>query len=197
MQRTAPVGLSPREIKVLRLVANGRSNREIAETLFLSARTVERYITNLYAKIGVQGRSEAMAFAHEHALLSPRHAFAAAIHYVVPASVPPTIAESHGCRRAGRLLSWEASGDTVDGRSSDATVRRTLDIIRRSHYATHRKALMMIRPGLRVLSVSDAHARRASRRLQFSVAGRGRNPDRVDLHHSIPDDGDYQRSIGR
>ncbi|HYI15026.1 MAG TPA: AAA family ATPase [Thermomicrobiales bacterium] len=69
MERTAPVGLSPREIEVLRLLAGGRTNREIAETLFLSARTVERHITNLYAKIGAQGRAEAIAFAHEHALI--------------------------------------------------------------------------------------------------------------------------------
>ncbi|MDQ3548413.1 MAG: AAA family ATPase [Chloroflexota bacterium] len=65
---TASAGLSPREIEVLRLVAGGRSNREIAETLFLSARTVERHITNLYAKISARGRSEAIAFAHEHGL---------------------------------------------------------------------------------------------------------------------------------
>jgi len=68
MQQTAQVGLSPREIEVLRLVAGGRTNREIAETMFLSARTVERHITNLYAKIGAQNRAEAIAFAHEHAL---------------------------------------------------------------------------------------------------------------------------------
>ena len=66
---TAPAGLSPREIEVLRLVAGGRSNREIAETLFLSARTVERHITNLYAKISARGRSEAIAFAHKHNLI--------------------------------------------------------------------------------------------------------------------------------
>ena len=69
MERTAPVRLSPREIEVLRLLASGRTNREIAETLFLSARTVERHITNLYAKIGAQNRAEAIAYAHEHALI--------------------------------------------------------------------------------------------------------------------------------
>ena len=68
MERTAPIGLSPREIEVLRLLAGGRTNREIADALFLSARTVERHITNLYAKIGAQNRAEAIAFAHEHAL---------------------------------------------------------------------------------------------------------------------------------
>ena len=69
MERTALAGLSPREIEVLRLLASGRSNREIAETLFLSTRTVERHITNLYTKIDAQGRAEAIAFAHEHALI--------------------------------------------------------------------------------------------------------------------------------
>jgi DNA-binding CsgD family transcriptional regulator len=69
MARTASIGLSPREIEVLRLLASGRTNREIAETLFLSARTVERHITNLYAKIGAQGRAEAMAFARNLALV--------------------------------------------------------------------------------------------------------------------------------
>ena len=87
MERTAPAGLSPREIEVLRLLASGRSNREIAETLFLSARTVERHITNLYAKIGAQGRAEAIAFAHEHRPdLAPPLRVSTATHYVVPAT---------------------------------------------------------------------------------------------------------------
>ena len=69
MERTANAGLSPREIEVLRLVARGRRNREIAESLFLSVRTVERHLTNLYAKIGAEGRAEAIAFAHDHNLI--------------------------------------------------------------------------------------------------------------------------------
>ena len=67
--RTAPAGISPRELEVLRLLAAGRSSREIAEILFLSARTVERHITNLYTKIDAHSRSEAIAFAHEHGLV--------------------------------------------------------------------------------------------------------------------------------
>jgi ATP/maltotriose-dependent transcriptional regulator MalT len=55
--------LTPREIDVLRLIANGTQNRAIADSLFLSVRTVERHITNLYAKLGVSSRSEAIAFA--------------------------------------------------------------------------------------------------------------------------------------
>jgi DNA-binding NarL/FixJ family response regulator len=66
--RSAPAGLSPREVEVLRLLAAGLSNREIADELFLSARTVERHLTHLYTKLGVRGRAEAIIFAHEHAL---------------------------------------------------------------------------------------------------------------------------------
>jgi len=69
MARTAPAGLSPREIEVLRLLAEGRSNREIAETLFLSVRTVERHVTNLYTKIGAHNRVEAITFAQLHSLI--------------------------------------------------------------------------------------------------------------------------------
>ncbi len=64
----AEFDLTPREVEVLRLLANGGRNREIADELFLSARTVERHIANLYAKIGVTSRSEAIAFAYAHHL---------------------------------------------------------------------------------------------------------------------------------
>jgi non-specific serine/threonine protein kinase len=65
---TAVGGLSPREVEVLRLVAAGRSNREIAEELAVSVRTVERHITNLYGKIEARNRADATAFAIRHAL---------------------------------------------------------------------------------------------------------------------------------
>ncbi|MCH8229565.1 MAG: AAA family ATPase [Chloroflexi bacterium] len=57
-----PRGLSAREVEVLRLLATGRTNREIAEDLVISARTVERHISNLYTKIGVRNRAEATSF---------------------------------------------------------------------------------------------------------------------------------------
>jgi ATP/maltotriose-dependent transcriptional regulator MalT len=66
-----PAGLSPRELDVLKLVARGRSNREIAEELFLSVRTVERHVTNIYAKLGATGkvaRALATGYAHRNAI---------------------------------------------------------------------------------------------------------------------------------
>ena len=65
------VPLSDREVDVLRLVAAGRSNEEIAGDLVLSIRTVERHISNIYSKIGVSGRTARVAasgYAHRHGL---------------------------------------------------------------------------------------------------------------------------------
>lgn len=57
------IGVSEREVEVLRLVAAGRSNAEIADALSISVRTVERHLTNLYAKMGLLGRSARAAAA--------------------------------------------------------------------------------------------------------------------------------------
>ncbi len=65
-------GFTPRELEVLRLVAAGASNAEIADELVLSVRTVERHVSNIYLKVGVTGpaaRAVAVAYAHEHALV--------------------------------------------------------------------------------------------------------------------------------
>ena len=67
-----PAGLTHREIGVLRLVAAGSSNREIADALVLSVRTVERHVTNLYGKIEARGRAAATAFAIAHGLADRR-----------------------------------------------------------------------------------------------------------------------------
>jgi DNA-binding NarL/FixJ family response regulator len=65
--QAAPLArLSPREVEVLRLIAAGQSNQQIADELVLSLRTVERHITNLYAKIGAQGKADATAYALRH-----------------------------------------------------------------------------------------------------------------------------------
>lgn len=65
----APAGLSRREVEVLCLLAAGRSNREIADLLHISVRTVERHVDNLYGKIGARGRADATAFAIRHRLV--------------------------------------------------------------------------------------------------------------------------------
>ncbi len=65
---TIPGGLSPREAEVLRLVATGKSNPQIAAELFLSEKTVARHLSNIFTKLEVSSRTAAAAFAHEHDL---------------------------------------------------------------------------------------------------------------------------------
>ena len=62
-------GLSERELEVLRLVAAGKSNRDIASTLVISEHTVARHLQNMYGKLGLSSRAAATAFAFEHDLL--------------------------------------------------------------------------------------------------------------------------------
>jgi ATP/maltotriose-dependent transcriptional regulator MalT len=64
--RELPGGLTEREAAVLRLVATGRSNRKVAEELFISEHTVARHLQNIFAKLGVSSRAAATAFAVEH-----------------------------------------------------------------------------------------------------------------------------------
>jgi DNA-binding NarL/FixJ family response regulator len=64
-----PGGLSAREIEVLRLVAAGKSNRQVAEALVISLNTVERHISNIFSKTGVVNRVEAAGYASRHGLL--------------------------------------------------------------------------------------------------------------------------------
>jgi DNA-binding CsgD family transcriptional regulator len=59
----ALAGLTPREVEVLRLLVEGRSNRQIAETLFISGKTASVHVTNILAKLGVHSRLEAAATA--------------------------------------------------------------------------------------------------------------------------------------
>lgn len=67
-ERRSPAGLTAREIEVLRLVAAGNSNREIADELCLSVKTVARHLSNIFFKIDVSSRTAAAAFAYEHGL---------------------------------------------------------------------------------------------------------------------------------
>lgn len=68
-EETLPYGLSPRELEVLRLIAAGRSDREIAEALFISPRTVTTHVSHIFNKLALSNRAEAAAFAVRHALV--------------------------------------------------------------------------------------------------------------------------------
>jgi HD-GYP domain-containing protein (c-di-GMP phosphodiesterase class II) len=69
---SAAAGLSEREIEVLRLVARGLSNREIAAHLVVSTRTAEHHVQHIYTKIGTSSRAAVALFAMEHGLLPAR-----------------------------------------------------------------------------------------------------------------------------
>jgi ATP/maltotriose-dependent transcriptional regulator MalT len=62
-------GLTDRELDVLRLLAAGRSNLEIAAILFISAATARTHVSNIFAKLDVHSRTEAVDYAHRHGLL--------------------------------------------------------------------------------------------------------------------------------
>jgi DNA-binding CsgD family transcriptional regulator len=64
-------GLTRRELEILRLVAVGRTNREIANQLFLSQRTVDMHVRNMLAKLGCRSRTEATGRAHDLGILAP------------------------------------------------------------------------------------------------------------------------------
>jgi DNA-binding NarL/FixJ family response regulator len=66
---TYPAGLTAREVEVLRLVAQGLTDAQVAEQLVISRRTVNWYLTVIYSKIGVSSRSAATRYAIEHHLV--------------------------------------------------------------------------------------------------------------------------------
>jgi DNA-binding NarL/FixJ family response regulator len=68
-RRAWPAGLTDRQVDVLRLVAQGLSNKQIARRLVVSPRTAEHHVQDIYLKIGVNSRAGAALFALEHGLL--------------------------------------------------------------------------------------------------------------------------------
>ena len=64
-----PAGLTSREVEVLGLVAEGLTDAQVANRLFLSPRTVQRHLNSIYHKLGVNSRTAATRFALEHGLL--------------------------------------------------------------------------------------------------------------------------------
>ena len=69
-RRAWPAGLTAREVEVLRLVARGLSNREIAEHLVITPKTAGNHVEHVYTKIGVSNRARASLFAMQHGLMT-------------------------------------------------------------------------------------------------------------------------------
>jgi DNA-binding CsgD family transcriptional regulator len=70
--RSAPKaagGLSAREVQVIRLLATGKTNRAIADELFISEKTVGRHVSNIFTKLGLSSRAAATAYAYKHDLV--------------------------------------------------------------------------------------------------------------------------------
>jgi DNA-binding NarL/FixJ family response regulator len=68
------LGLTDRELEVLRLIAEGRTNRQIGEQLFITTKTASAHVSHILAKLGVTNRAEAGAAAHRLGLTSALHA---------------------------------------------------------------------------------------------------------------------------
>lgn len=66
-----PDGLTAREVEVLKLMAGGKSNAQIAATLFISEATVKTHINNLFAKTGLRDRAQAVSYAFQRGLVRP------------------------------------------------------------------------------------------------------------------------------
>ena len=66
-----PAGLTTRELEILRLIATGKTNKEIAQALFISTNTVAIHVAHVLAKTGASNRTEAAAYAASHHLFEP------------------------------------------------------------------------------------------------------------------------------
>ena len=66
---SSPGGLTKRELEILRRVAGGATNKQVAEQICISEKTVGRHLANIYAKLGVSSRTAAVAWAHDNNVL--------------------------------------------------------------------------------------------------------------------------------
>ncbi|WP_239123981.1 response regulator transcription factor [Rhizocola hellebori] len=66
-----PDRLTPREVEILQLMAQGMSNHDIATTLFIGESTVKTHVNNAFAKIGARDRADAIRYAYRHGLTEP------------------------------------------------------------------------------------------------------------------------------
>ena len=64
--------MTPRELQVLQLIGAGYSNQQIAEELVITLNTVKKHSSHIYEKLAVQGRTQAVARAHELGLIEPK-----------------------------------------------------------------------------------------------------------------------------
>jgi DNA-binding CsgD family transcriptional regulator len=87
-RRAGPAGLTPREVEVLRLLARGLSNKEIAQRLVIAPKTVSNHAEHIYAKTGTRTRAAAGLFAMRHGLL-PEEEFPAVSRPASPAGSAP------------------------------------------------------------------------------------------------------------
>jgi DNA-binding NarL/FixJ family response regulator len=71
--RGAPGGLTPRELEVLRAIAGGATNKQVAQQIFISEMTVRRHLANIYAKLGVSSRTAAAAWAYQNHVVVQKH----------------------------------------------------------------------------------------------------------------------------
>jgi DNA-binding NarL/FixJ family response regulator len=71
VDRSALAALTPRELDVLRLIAAGRSNTEIAADLVLSQATVKTHVGRIFSKVGARDRAQAVVYAYECGVVSP------------------------------------------------------------------------------------------------------------------------------
>ena len=72
VRRTYPAGLTEREVDVLRLVARGLADRQIAQQLSVSERTAHHHVEHIFGKLGVSTRAAAAFFAMQHDLVGPQ-----------------------------------------------------------------------------------------------------------------------------
>jgi len=102
-----PAGLSRREVEILKLLARGLSNKEIAGRLFISPKTVSNHVEHIYEKIGASSRAGASLFAMQHGLLpeetvSPAPAPPAPVSRAAsPSGSSPSRSRSRAARRTG------------------------------------------------------------------------------------------------
>ncbi|MEV4417176.1 response regulator transcription factor [Catellatospora sp. NPDC049609] len=66
-----PDRLTPREVEILRLMAQGMSNRDIATALFIGESTVKTHVNNTFSKIGARDRTDATRYAYRQGLIAP------------------------------------------------------------------------------------------------------------------------------